>query len=160
MKHTPLPHIDILTERLDYSIVTGKCYWKQRVSASAGKGSEAGTYNRDGYLEVGINGKKYKLSRVIWKLVTGEDPGDLTVEHLDRVRDHNAWHNLTLLTPELQAQNRQHVINSPYPLYVNWVKARKKFRVQKKRNGVFIHDSYHITLKEATEVASTLYGEL
>ena len=86
-------------------------------------------------------------------MITGEDPGDKEVDHKDRVRDNNAWHNLQLVTRGENAINREIVDNSPYPLYVIYNKYHNIFVVRKKG----VHESRHKTLEEAIEVASTLY---
>jgi hypothetical protein len=44
---------------------------------------------------------------LIWRLVTGEDPGELDVDHTDGNRTHNAWHNLRLGTRSQNASNQR-----------------------------------------------------
>ena len=156
MKYKPLPPLSVLEEYFDYSIITGKCYWK-KPTGRVTKGDEAGTTcKKSGYVQVKIEGKIYNLARIIWKLVTGEEPGNLTIEHENRVRDCNAFHNLSLKTMSQQAENKQNVIDSPYPLYVSYLKDRDKFQVMKRKGGKVVHSSRHNTLEEATKVASTL----
>jgi len=48
------------------------------------------------YIAVEIEGTTYKLHRVIWKSVKGEDPEQKRVDHKDRDRTNNKWENLRL----------------------------------------------------------------
>lgn len=56
------------------------------------------------YLIVKINGKKTLAQRVIWKMMTGEDPPE-TVDHIDRKKRNNRWSNLRLATRQQQKYN-------------------------------------------------------
>ena len=152
-----LPPLSVLEEYYDYSIITGEVRHKRKSTGRIKQGELAGSINREGYWVIKIQGVNYILSRIIWKLVTGEEPGEMTVEHINRLRDNNAWHNLTLKTIAEQQLNTSNVINSPYPLYVTYHKQNKKFVVQKRSGGKIIHYSTHNTLEEASEVASRYY---
>lgn len=93
-----LPPVAVLRERYEYNHITGRLYWKRDGN---GAGVKAGDVvsprpNGKGYLHVKINGHSFKQSRVIWKMVTGRDPGKIMVEHEDEDQLNNAWHNLRL----------------------------------------------------------------
>lgn len=69
----------------------------------------AGHIHRDtGYLQVGYGGpgKVWSGHRLIWKLVTGVDPGTQQVDHINRVRHDNRWSNLRLVDMSEQMANR------------------------------------------------------
>jgi hypothetical protein len=76
-----LPPIQYLRELFDYDPMTGKLYWKinrQRVRA----GHIAGTLTARGRYRVFIDGVAYYNSRVIWYLMTGEQPTiEMEVDH-------------------------------------------------------------------------------
>lgn len=54
------------------------------------------------YRVVHINGGHYLLSRIIWLMVTGEDPGEYQVDHVDGDISNNCFSNLRTVT---QGQN-------------------------------------------------------
>lgn len=58
----------------------------------------------DGYKHGAIHGVHYCSHRVIWKMVTGEDPMD--VDHIDGDRQNNRWSNLRNVPRKLNLQNR------------------------------------------------------
>ena len=48
------------------------------------------------YRTVRIGKKKYYVHRLIWMYMTGEDPGDMEVDHINRDTHDNCWSNLRL----------------------------------------------------------------
>ena len=104
MKHKELPSIEILNERLIYDASEGKLINKiTRCKAKAGE--EAGSYDGKGYKQVVIMRSKYLVHRIIWKMHTGTDPGNLIVDHKDRNPDNNHISNLRLLTKSENQEN-------------------------------------------------------
>lgn len=77
----------------DYSIVTGKLYWKVSLSNRTKAGAEVLGTDANGYRRVGIHGKVYLAHRIIWLLMTGTWPQQ-DVDHIDGRPANNAWHNL------------------------------------------------------------------
>ena len=57
------------------------------------------------YWHVRIDGERYYLSRVVYAMATGEDPGNLDVDHVDRNPDNNHPSNLRAVT------HRQNMVN-------------------------------------------------
>lgn len=105
MKYKELPSIEILNQRLRYDADTGKLINKIRTK-SAVKDEEAGTSIGKGYRAVWINNERYLYHRVIWKLITGEDPGDSMIDHIDRDPSNNRINNLRLTTKDDNQRNR------------------------------------------------------
>ena len=96
----PLPGQQYLLSRLDYNSETGVLIWKDGRS----KGKEVTPAGR--YLRL-QNRIQYKKSRIIYKLVTGEDPGTDVIDHIDGNDKNNTWSNLRRVTQSVNAQNRK-----------------------------------------------------
>ena len=52
--------------------------------------------------------QRWNLPRLIWRYMTGEDPGELQVDHINRDYTDNTWRNLRLVTDYQNTQNRDH----------------------------------------------------
>ena len=50
------------------------------------------------YRTVRVAKKKYYVHRLIWVYMTGNDPGDMEIDHKNRERHDNRWSNLRLAT--------------------------------------------------------------
>lgn len=92
-KMRPLPSQEQLNELFDYNKTTGVLRWKIDKSPKARRGNMVGTYHNIGYMSTTINRKQYWLHRVIWKLVTGQDP-EKCIDHINGNRADNSWSNL------------------------------------------------------------------
>ena len=103
MKPKPLPPLDLIKERITYDPDTGVC---TRLTATphadAGSTIEPGV---NPYLHIKIDGCRYKVHRLCWYLHTGEDPGEMTIDHIDGNPSNNRFSNLRLATQDEQMQN-------------------------------------------------------
>ena len=95
-----------LSERLRYDKKTGELCWKARPRTDFDTDRRWKTWNSrcanrsattqnvaETYPRVTIDGRKYVAHRVIWLLVTGEDP-DLCIGHINGDRFDNRFSNL------------------------------------------------------------------
>lgn len=91
----PLPPLERLNEMFSYDQESGALIWKTVPDKfrRAKTGDVAGTVSRCGYRVVGVDRKQYLEHRVIWKIMTGEDPVD-QIDHVDGNKRNNAWRNL------------------------------------------------------------------
>ena len=129
----PLPTQQRLHQLFDYSVVTGQLWRRYKSGAQV-----AGGHNK-GYLSVFVDGVPYQAHRLIWRWVTGDDCGALQVNHIDCVRDNNAWHNLELVTHQQNSQRSTFHKDSPL-LSVSRVltpegRARKRVTDKQYREG-------------------------
>lgn len=90
-----LPSKERLRELFAYDPATGDLRWKS-IPANFNRakvGDLVGTIGAKGYRVVGIDRVYYLAHRIIWKMVTGEDPTD-QIDHEDTGRLNNRWINL------------------------------------------------------------------
>ena len=97
-----LPTTERLHELFTLNPMTGGLHWRQK-RGNQSAGAFAGRWDAKGYIEIRVDGTLYKAHRLVYKWVTGDDPGHLTVDHINRVHDCNRPWNLQLLTREANA---------------------------------------------------------
>ena len=94
VKPRPLPALEVLQENFAYEPLTGTLRW--RISpwkSSVQAGDIAGSTKANGYLRVMLNKKQLLVHRVVWKLMTGDEPPEV-IDHINRNRSDNRWENL------------------------------------------------------------------
>lgn len=84
----------------------GKLYWREG-SRGRRKDAEAGSSAKHGRRSVMINGKHYLVSRVLWALCTGRDPGAQYIDHVNRDSTDDRLCNLRAVTTSENATNKQ-----------------------------------------------------
>ena len=99
-----LPPAGELWETFEYAPLTGDFYWRIPKRGRS-RNKPAGT-NDNGYRKVVIERQPCLLHRVAWKWVTGSDPGELVIDHIDRNRSNNCFHNLRLTDSSGNGANR------------------------------------------------------
>ena len=67
-------------------------------------GDIAGSAHSGGYLTVCVEGRSFLLHRIIWKMVTGEDP--FFIDHIDGVRTNNRFANLRSVSSTENSKNQ------------------------------------------------------
>lgn len=112
-----LPPVEYLRECFDYNADTGELRWRQRPIAhfadsraaaifnSRCAGKLAGRVDEFGYRIVKL-GRPYRAHRLIWKLVTGEEPPE-SIDHVNGDRDNNRFTKLRSATVPEQGWNRK-----------------------------------------------------
>jgi hypothetical protein len=106
VKHKPLPSIETISKYVIYNEEEGKLIRKSTKGRGRAKaGLEAGTVDKDGYRNLAIACKPYSYHRILWKMATGKDPGEMTVDHIDRDKTNNHISNLRLATRRDQTRN-------------------------------------------------------
>lgn len=158
--------ISYLRECFDVDFETGVLTWKVRpVSHFKGglkhtavhrtnnwnskrAGKIAGSHRSDGYLEVGVNGRKYLVHRIVWALARGEWPSD-QIDHANGDRTDNRLANLSVVTQAENGKNQKTRGGSSVYAGVSWHKANQKWRAQIRLNGKRRHRGYFDTEIEA-----------
>ena len=106
VKPRPMPALEVLQERFEYESNTGVLRWKTPPQRSRVQvGDIAGKTQANGYLRVMLNKRNFLVHRIIWKLMTGEEP-PVAIDHKDRNRSNNRWSNLRASDMQRNQGNR------------------------------------------------------
>jgi hypothetical protein len=165
-KPNPLPTLEYLQECFEYNADTGELFWKIRPlyhfynnktemkrwnSRYAGK--IAGRLNKENeYMELNIEGKIYKVHRIIWKLLKKEEPPRI-IDHIDCNRSNNKIENLRKAS---KSENNVNVIKSTNNKWgftgVQYDNRKNKFlaTIRYKNKTYFL--GYYTTAEEASLV--------
>jgi len=129
-----------IKELVHYNPNTGVFTWIKKPSSRSNRikvGEAAGfTSKVNGYTEIGIRNKTYKIHRLAFLYMTGLMP-EHQVDHINHVKDDNRWCNLRLVTnAENQKNTTRNKNNTSGVLGVNWRKDRSKWRAQIMVDGI------------------------
>ena len=170
MASVTLPPVHYLVECFDYNKETGELHWRIRPASHFKCDQHARAWNNrnagkpitriaKGYLTVGINGRKLSAHRVIYKMMTGEEP--IQVDHINLCRTDNRWANLRNSTPSENSNNAP--ARTSNPKGVVWDKNWKAWRAQIRKNYTRHYSGPYKTAEEAheayCEMARKLHGE-
>ena len=151
----PLPDASLLREYLSYSPKTGILRWRKKFKFSnVTIGDEFGTTDNKGYRKGSFKKTIYLSARLIWRYMTGDDPGTMLVDHIDRDRSNNKWSNLRLADPALNSENvsKHRDGKSPYK-NVTYCKATGRWRANFRRNNILRVSPRYDTPEEARDWA-------
>lgn len=84
--------------KLDRSI------WRFRSHDPRDGGFICGRIDASGYRRINISSVDWAEHRLIWKVVTGEDPQGV-IDHINGIRDDNRFENLRDVPPSVNAMN-------------------------------------------------------
>lgn len=103
----PLPSAESLWDRFSYNPLTGELIWKSPpkqkpflLGRAAGRKSSEYTWIR-----LSPEPGPYAAHRLVWCWVTGQDPGELEVDHVNLVKSDNRFFNLRLASQQEQSRN-------------------------------------------------------
>jgi len=93
--------LEIVRIVLYYDPETGKWKWLKNRGGNRGK---AGTWRKDGRIQIRLYGKFYLSSRLAWFYMTGEWPTE--IDHIDRNRANDRWTNLREVSRSENLKNK------------------------------------------------------
>lgn len=174
MASRKLPDQEYLCQIFQYEPDTGILRWRRRplshfVRDHVGKtwntryaGQPVGCackFRNQEYMLTAIDGKSYKLHRVIWKLLTGEEPAE--VDHKNGNGLDNSKDNIRSASRKHNTWNRRKLTNQPLPKGVR--KNRYHWAARIMVDGVSIFIGNFSTPEAAhaayCEAATRLHGE-
>ena len=94
-----------LKQLVNYDPITGVfTLAKHRHGTTRKIGDVLGSVTKAGYLETGINRKRYYLHRLAYLYMTGKFPKD-KIDHKNRNKADNSWDNLRCVTQQENMEN-------------------------------------------------------
>ena len=135
-KSIPAQHI--LRQYFDYIPDTGDLIWRDTPNVNKRvRGKIAGTILNSGYRSIFFKKKVYLAHRLIWTWMTGDDPGQAIIDHINEVKDDNRWENLRLSDWSKNMENMRNGRPRGRKLAEPNISMQdNSFRVQIKRSGV------------------------
>jgi len=138
-----------LHEVLDYNSDTGLFKWRVAMNSMVAAGSEAGSFDAGGYLQIGIDGKNYKTHRLAILYTDGYLPEN-SIDHVNRVRSDNRRANLREASMQCQRRNCGMLRNNTSGVKgVAWHKQMGKWLSFISLDGKKKHLGFHYTIIEA-----------
>lgn len=141
-----MPELNYLKSILDYNPDTGEFTWKVDRGGLAKAGNIAGSLVLDKrdfnskYYYIMADRKMYKLHRLAYFYVTGTDPGDMQIDHINGNTLDNRFENLRLATNAQNSKNyKKPITNKSGFKGVSWCKQNKKWYAQIKVNNKKIY---------------------
>lgn len=131
---------EIITELYSkFILVDGEIYKKN--------GKIAGIVDKDGYRQIRLAGKYWRVHRLLMFIKTGKQPN--VVDHYDRIKDNNIESNLRDTDHSTNSQNSERFKNFIF-------KEGNSYRVSFTVNGKTVHISSEKSLVEAEKLVNLL----
>jgi HNH endonuclease/AP2 domain len=139
-----------LANYVDYDPATGS-FLRKKYKNQYKPGTDAGSLNNKGYVQVCIAGTPYKAHRVAWAIMTGEWP-IYEIDHKNGQRGDNRWENLRHATKSQNQGNARKRSDNTSGFKGVW-------RHKEKWRSVVFKDrrKYHIGLFDTPEEAHAAY---
>lgn len=118
-----------LQELMHYDPDTGDFKWKVQKARCIKIGEVIHRIDYKGYVVVKIDGKTYKLHRLVFLYMEGYLPEN-QVDHINRIRNDNRWCNLREVSKQCNLRNsKQRIDNTSGVKGVCWFKRDNKWQV-------------------------------
>ena len=130
--------MDALKLLLDYCTENGIFTWKADGNNQVKAGSNAGTPDRKGYIQITLNGKRLKAHRLAYAIINNLSFDDIPeqIDHIDGVKYNNVPSNLRASTGSQNQHNRPAYSNNTSGFKgVTWNKRRNKWQAQIQVDG-------------------------
>jgi hypothetical protein len=118
-----------------------------------------GSVESKGYLQIKIGKSLYMAHRLAWKYVTGDDPADFQIDHIDLNKINNAFFNLRLVTNKQNCENRKINVRNKTGHRGVYMKGNR-FAAEICHNYVRIKIGVYTTLQEAVDAVTAKRKEI
>lgn len=148
----PLPEQSELLQFFSYDSETGRLVRIAKTHRNTVPGRLADTaVSAQGYRLTSFNNRPWLTHRLIWKIVTGDDPPQF-IDHVDGNRLNNSWSNLRLADKSENMANRTAPSNNKTGVKgVSYDKQRGQYAVYITKNRKRKFCGRYNDLKEASE---------
>lgn len=146
---TPLTS-DRLRALLEYDLTTGNFTNLITRHHAAIAGKLAGSRTNTGYVEIGIDGRRYLAHRLAWLWMTGQWPSGV-IDHLDGNQANNVWLNLRDVTSRVNSQNVRGATAASTTGLLGAYRCGKRFKASIKLSSGLKHIGYFATAQAAHE---------
>lgn len=148
-----------LKELLYYNLSSGDFVWLVSASNAIKVGSQAGSPDKDGYIIIQIDGKKYKAHRLAWLYVHGTWPEN-EIDHENTIKHHNQISNLRPATHAENLANTPHrAVNKLKVKNIHYVARTNRYILQMMLDGKKKHLGCFRTLEEAVTKRDTVASQ-
>ena len=137
MKYLKLPERERLHELFKYNSKTGDLIRKTTIKAHAKKGDIIKQKDSKGYLKTRVDGTRYSVHRLIYKMYYGVEDVSKQIDHINGIRDNNRIKNLRLVE---QSENQKNsflrkdnktgsvgVFKTSFNSWTAYIQANKKY---------------------------------
>lgn len=136
-----------------FTYADGNLYWKISRSNSIKVGQKVGTTPKHNYAQTYLDGKNYRVHRLIFLYHYGYFPAE--IDHIDGDVTNNRIENLRSVTRQQNQYNTKLQKNNlSTAKNVSWFKQTNKWKVQMRINKVKTHLGYFDSLELAELVAT------
>ena len=145
---------EILLRLFEYK--DGDLIWRVNTGKKNKIGFIAGCEKGNGYISIGIFGRKYLAHRIVWIMHNGDIPPNMEVDHINHNRADNRIENLRLVTRLENNMNKSVQINNSSGVTgVTFCKQTGKWRAQIQINGKNVSLGRYESIHEAETARKT-----
>lgn len=153
------PLVEEIKKLLWYDKESGLFFCRVALHRNVKPWRTVGNFESKGYLQIKLGNHFYMAHRLAWRYVTGNDPGDNQIDHVDLNKNNNAFSNLRLVTNKQNCENRK--INARNKTGYRGVYMKgNRFVAEICHNYVRIKIGSYTTLQEAVDEVAKKRKEL